>query len=109
MRDERGGDASALKEVLTGMRREWRRAATERRGLSLPETLTGVLGAERAASVGFGGLTPRGVLTLTVDSDPLKAELEAFHAEALLAAVRATPEGARVRSLRFVREGGRGR
>lgn len=89
------------------MRRQWRRTARERAALSLPEVLPAVLGPERAAQVGFGGIA-RGMLTLRVDSAALKAELEGFGGSALLGALQATPEGARLRGVRFELTGGAG-
>ena len=96
-----------LGEVLGPMRRQWRRTAREREALSLPEILPAVLGPARAAPVGCGGIA-RGMLTLRVDSAALKAELESFGGDALLRAFQATPEGARLRGLRFEMSGGAG-
>ena len=95
------GVASPLGEVLTGLKRQWRRSVSLREGLSLPETLASVLGPGHATSVGFGGLRS-GVLTLTVDSAALLGEMQGFRRAELLSAVQATPEGGRVRDLRFV-------
>ncbi len=95
----------ALGAVLTTLRRQWRRGAAVRTGLSLPEILVQQLGADRAAAVGFGGISGRGTLTLTVDAAALKAEMDAFHRAGLLAAIQGTPEGARIRALRFVTTG----
>ena len=77
-----------------------------RSGLSLPEILVQQLGPALAAAVGFGGISARGTLTFTVDSAPLKAEMDAFHRAGLLAAIQGTPEGVRIRDLRFVTTGG---
>ena len=95
------GGVIPLREVLTGLKRQWRRNAAVREGLSLPEALASVLDPRHASAVGFGGLRS-GVLTLTVDSAALFGELQGFRRAELLAAVQATPEGGRVRDLRFV-------
>ena len=95
-----------MAEVLTGLKRQWRRSTTLREGLSLPEALASVLGPGHAAAVGFGGLRS-GVLTLTVDSASLLGEMQGFRRAQLLSAVQATPEGGRVRELRFVAAEGR--
>ena len=95
------GGASPLDEVLAGLKRQWRRNAVVNKGLTLPEALASVLGPRHASAVGFGGLRS-GVLTLTVDSAVLFGELQGFRRAELLAAVQATPEGGRVRDLRFV-------
>ena len=104
---DQGNGAQALGAVLTTLQRQWRRGAAARTGLSLPEILVQQLGADRAAAVGFGGISARGTLTLTVDAASLRAEMDTFHRAGLLAAIQGTPEGARIRTLRFVTTGGR--
>ena len=94
-----------LGELLAELRRQWGRQAKARSGLALPEALEACLGRDRAAAVGFASLQ-RGTLTLTVDSSALLSELESFQREALLSAIQASSEGARVRALRLVPAGG---
>jgi len=98
---EHRGGVSPLAEVLAGLKRQWRRSAAVREGLSLPEALSSVLGPAHAGAVGFGGLRS-GVLTLTVDSAALLGEMQGFRRAELLSAIRSTPEGGRIRDLRFV-------
>ena len=94
-----------ISDVLSGLRRQWQRERRAFQGLDLPRVLEACLGP-KAAEVGFGGMSPRGTLTLTVGSAALLAELDGFRRDELLAAVRSTPEGARVRTLRLVSVGG---
>ena len=98
------GDARPLSAVLSELGRQWRRQASTLAGLSLPEALSRCLNPEQRSQVGFGGLR-RGVLTLTVDSAALLGELSGFKRHTLLEALRSTPEGARVRTLRIVSAG----
>lgn len=93
-----------LGEVLSELRREWRRGAALSEGLALPAVLERCLGPQAARAIGFGGLRA-GVLTLTVDSAALLGELSAFRGAELLSAVQARPEGKRVRSVRLVASG----
>lgn len=92
-----------LKDLLSGLRRQWRRASAHE-GLALPEVLARCLGPERAALVGFGGLSARGTLTLTAPSAAQLAELEGFAKAGLLQALQETAEGRKVRDIRFVPE-----
>lgn len=94
-----------LSDVMSGLRRRWQRERRSFEGLDLPRVLEACLGS-RSAEVGFGGMSPRGTLTLTVGSAALLAELDGFRRDELLAAVRSTPEGARVRTLRLLSAGG---
>ena len=94
-----------LSDVLADLGRQWRRQRRSFEGLDLPRVLEACLG-RRAPEVGFGGMSPRGTLTLTVGSAALLAELDGFRRDELLSAIRATPEGARVRSLRLISMGG---
>ena len=88
------------------LRRQWRRERRSFEGLDLPRVLEACLGPARAAELGFGGISPRGTLTLTVGSASLLAELDGFRRDELLSAVQSTPEGTRVRALRLVSVGG---
>ena len=94
-----------LSDVLTDLGRQWRRQRRSFEGLDLPRVLEACLGP-KASALGFGGMSPPGTLTLTVGSAALLAELDGFRRDELLAAVRSTPEGARVRALRLVAMGG---
>ena len=104
---DQGSGAQALGAIFSTLRRQWQRGAAVRTGLSLPEILVQQLGADHAAAVGFGGISARGTLTLTVEAATLRAEMDTFHRAGLLAAIQGTPEGARIRDLRFVTAGGR--
>ena len=97
----RAQGAQALGDLLAESRRQWRRAYAAREGLDLPVLLAGCLGSSRAAAVGFGGVR-RGVLTLTVDSAALLAEMGGFRRTSLLQAVQGAPGGERIRDLKLV-------